>query len=222
MNRKAVIAGATGLVGKELAKLILNDEIYSDLTLIVRRPTGVVHPKLHEKVVDFEKLEEIDIDLTEADVFCTLGTTIKKAGSREAFRKVDYDYPLALGRMAKAQGAKQFLIITAIGAKISSPAFYSRVKGEIEEALSALKLPVLQIFRPSLLLGQREEFRRGEHFASVVFKVISPIFTGPLKKYRAIQGREVAKGMLAAAQREISGVCIYESNEIERLSNNEA
>lgn len=210
MNRKAVVAGATGLIGKELVQLLLSDPAYIAVTLLLRRPTGITHPKLHEKVIDFDLLEQAGVNLTGTDVFCTIGTTIKKAGSQEAFRRVDYAYPLTLGRLAKNQGARQLIIVTAIGANSSSRFFYNRVKGEIEEALRGLGLPALQIFRPSLLLGNREEFRLGER----IMGILSPLFTGPLRKYSPIKARSVAKAMLRAAQGGLSGVHVYESNQI--------
>lgn len=210
MNRKAVVAGATGLIGKELVQMLLSNPNYVSVTLLVRRPTGLQHSKLTEKVIDFEQLEHADVDLSEADVFCTLGTTIKKAGTQQAFRQVDYVYPVILGRMAKIQGARQFLIVTSMGANPSSRVFYSRVKGETEEALRELDLPSLQIFRPSLLLGEREEFRLGERFMAV----LAPLFKGPLRKYSPIQGKYVAKSMLRTALEDFSGVHVYESYQI--------
>ncbi|MEK4868228.1 oxidoreductase [Niallia sp. FSL W8-1348] len=218
MNRKAFVAGATGEVGKEIVKLLLNEPAYTSITLIVRRPTGISHPKLQEKVVDFDQLEQTDMDLTGADVFCTLGTTIKKARTKEAFRQVDYVYPLTLGRIAKVQGAKQFLIVTSIGANPSSRLFYTRVKGDIEESLHGLNLPGLHIFRPSLLLGNREEFRTGERIASAVSGMLSPLFAGPLRKYKPIQAHSVAKAMLLAAESNLSGMHVYESNKIAQES----
>ncbi|MEH7122419.1 oxidoreductase [Bacillus sp. JJ1773] len=218
MNRKAVVAGATGLVGKELVRLLLNDPDYTDITLIVRRSTGIVHAKLHEKVIDFEQLENTNVNLTGTDVFCTLGTTIKKAGTKEAFRLVDYHYPLTIGKMAKAQGAKQFLIVTSMGANPLSRTFYIRVKGELEESLRELCLPALHIFRPSLLLGNREEFRLGERIMSSVSGILSPIFSGPLRKYSPVQAKSVANAMLLAAKREQSGVYVNESDQIVTVS----
>ena len=218
MSRKAVIAGATGLIGKELVQLLLSEPEYTSVTLIVRRPTGITHPKLHEKVIDFDNLEQADVNLTEADAYCTLGTTIKKAGNNEAFRKVDYTYPLTLGQMAKKQGAKQLLIVTSIGSNSSSRSFYTRVKGEIEESLRGLNLPTLQIFRPSLLLGNREEFRFGEGIASSISVVISPLLSGSLRKYKPIQARSVAKAMQRAALSGRSGIHIFESDQIAQLS----
>lgn len=219
MNRKAVVVGATGLVGMELVQLLLSDLEYTTVTLIVRRTTGISHPKLDEKIIDFEQLGITDVDLSGADVFCTLGTTIKKAGTQEAFRQVDYTYPLELGRMAKAKGAKQFLIVTSMGANPSSRSFYIRVKGEIEEALRDVKLPSLHIFRPSLLLGKREEFRIGERIASFAFNLFAPLFSGTLRKYSPVHARTVAKSMLFVAKKSLSaGNYVYESDQI--ISNN--
>lgn len=214
MHRKAVVAGATGLIGKALVQLLLSEQAYSDITLIVRRPTGIVHPKLHETVVDFDRLAETDVNLAGADVFCTLGTTMKKARTKEAFRHVDFNYPLALGRMANTQGASQFFIVTAMGANPSSPIFYNRVKGEVEEALRGLGLPALHIFRPSLLLGSRTEFRMGERIASSVSGFLSPFLAGPLRKYRPVQARAVAEAMVFAAQSGLPGNHLYESDRI--------
>lgn len=130
MNRTAVVAGATGLIGKELVQLLLNDAAYKAVTIFVRRPTGMEHPKLVEQIIDFEQLQQASVQMDGADVFCTLGTTIKKAGSQDAFRKVDYQYPLSLGQLASRQGARQLLLVSAIGANPSSRAFYNRVKGK--------------------------------------------------------------------------------------------
>lgn len=221
MKRSAVVVGATGLIGKELVQLLLSDPDYSVVTWIVRRPTGVAHPKLQEQVVNFDQLEQMEINLKGADVFCVLGTTIKKAGSQGAFRHVDYTYPLALGRMAKEQGARQFLIVTAMGANQSSRVFYNRVKGEVEVALRELGLRALHIFRPSLLLGNREEFRLGERVAASFSGVLSPLFVGALRKYRPIEARDVAKAMVLTAQRDLAGSHVYESNQMASVHESE-
>ncbi|WP_338553219.1 NAD(P)H-binding protein [Paenibacillus sp. KS-LC4] len=217
MNRTAVVAGATGLIGKELVQLLLHDAAYKSVTIVVRRPTGMEHPKLVEQIVDFEQLQQAGVQMDGADVFCTLGTTIKKAGSQDAFRKVDYQYPLSLGQLASQQGARQLLLVTAIGASASSRAFYNRVKGEVEEALSGLKLPALHIFRPSLLLGERGEFRFGERFAAALSGVLSPLFSGPLRKYAPVQASAVAKTMIFAAKSNQAGIHIHENEHIVKL-----
>ncbi|SFF04714.1 Uncharacterized conserved protein YbjT, contains NAD(P)-binding and DUF2867 domains [Paenibacillus algorifonticola] len=217
MNRRAVVAGATGLIGKELVQLLLNDPAYTSITSLVRRRTDIVHPKLMEQVIDFDQLQQVDVQLDGADVFCTLGTTIKKAGSQEAFRKVDYQYPLSLGQLASRQGAKQLLLVSAIGANPSSRAFYTRVKGEVEEALRSLELPALHIFRPSLLLGKREEFRFGERIAASLSGLLSPLFSGALRKYAPVQASSVAKAMIFAAKSNQAGNHIHENEQLVKL-----
>src|SRR5690606_24320068 len=136
---------------------------------------------------DYYRLEEYADHFKVDDVFCCLGTTIKKAGSQNAFRRVDYDYPVALGKLAKSAGAKRFLVISAMGADARSNIFYSRVKGQMEEALKKMEFPALHIFQPSLLLGKRDEFRLGEKAASVLAPAISPLLRGKMKKYKPIE-----------------------------------
>lgn len=224
MKRKAVVAGATGLVGSELVRQLLEDEEYGTVVSLVRRSTGLAHPKLREIITDYRALvagggeqATAGLDLAGADVFCALGTTIKKAGTQAAFREVDYDYPLALGRLAKAQGAARFLIVTSLGADPASRIFYSRVKGEVEEALRQFELPALDLFRPSLLLGKREEFRFGERVAAAIM----PWFSALLGKYRPVHAREVAAAMIRAAKSGGTGVRIHESHRIRELAGEE-
>lgn len=210
-GRKAVVAGGTGLVGIELVKLLLDDPRYARVVALTRRPGAIPpHPKLEERVVAYDRLEEALAGaagdaLRDADVFCALGTTIRQAGSQEAFRQVDYAYPLALGRLAKASGAAQLLIVTAMGADPRSRIFYSRVKGDAEQALCGLGLPRLHIFRPSLLLGERQEVRAGERLAAALAPLWSAALRGPLRKYKPIAGRAVAMAMVHAAVSEEAG-----------------
>ena len=210
MKRRAIVAGATGLFGQELVALLLDDETYEEVTVLVRRPLGYADPKLRERIVDFGDLAAANLSLAGADVFCALGTTIKKAGSQEAFRQVDHDYPLSLGRLAKEQGAAQMLIVTSLGADPRSRAFYLRVKGEVEQALRGLDLACLHVFRPSLLLGRREEFRLGERVMSAVL----PIFAGIMGRYRPVRAQAVAAAMLAAALSGQAGVRIHDTKRI--------
>jgi len=215
MHRHAVVAGATGLVGHALVRRLLDEPAYGTVTLLVRRSAEIEHPKLRERKVDFDALEQAGIEFGGADVFCALGTTIKKAGSQEAFRRVDYAYPLSLARSAKSQGARQLLIVTSLGANSSSRAFYTRVKGELEEALRALGLPALHLFRPSLLLGERAEFRLGERLMSAALEPLSPLFSiGSLRKYRPVRAESVARAMVRAALRDESGVRVHENDSI--------
>ncbi len=206
IRKTALIAGASGLVGSELLKKLLDNNNYSMIYSVVRKPSGLNHSKLNELVVDFSNLsEELNkIDHVD-DVFCCLGTTIKVAGSKEAFKTVDYFYPLILAKWAEHKKSSRFLMITAMGADSKSSIFYNRVKGEAENDISKLALPSVTFFRPSLLIGNRKESRAGEKLAIVFFKAISFLFIGPLKNYKGIHVSKVAEAMMQAAQNAKTG-----------------
>ncbi len=217
-SRAALILGATGLVGGHCLELLLKDEAYDKVITLGRREIPLEHPKLEQHVIDFERLNEA-VDLIKAqDVFCCLGTTIKKAGSQEAFYKIDFTYAHETAKLAQQNGAEQFLLVSALGADPKSRIFYNRVKGEVEAAVSRLPFHGVQIFRPSLLLGQRAEFRRGEQIAEKAAKIFSFIFVGPLKKYRPIHARNVAEAMVRVAKEQPAGVNILESETIRALA----
>ncbi|PTX64830.1 uncharacterized protein YbjT (DUF2867 family) [Melghirimyces profundicolus] len=213
-EKTALVAGASGLVGHHLTKRLLEDPRYRQVTLLVRRRLPLEEAKLEQRVIDFDRLDREAEGVHAEDVFCCLGTTMKKAGGKEAFRRVDYGYPLSLARHARQPGTRQFLVITALGADPGSGIFYNRVKGELEEALKELDLPSLHLFRPSLLLGNREEFRFGESVAARMMPALSFALRGRLKKYRAIPGKTVARAMVEAARREEPGTHVYESDRI--------
>ncbi|MBB6670311.1 oxidoreductase [Cohnella nanjingensis] len=219
--KTAILAGATGLVGRSLLRRLLADERYGAVVALTRRPLAEGHPKLISLVVNFDELEKRSESLPAAeDWYCALGTTIKQAGSQAAFRAVDHDYPLALGRIAASRGAAQMMIVTAMGANAGSGIFYNRVKGEIERDLGALPLPALRIFRPSLLLGDRAQFRTGERFASVLMRATAPLMIGALRKYRAVHADTVAAAMIAAANAPDApaGKIVYENDRLPELA----
>ncbi|MEW4224958.1 oxidoreductase [Rossellomorea marisflavi] len=216
-GKVALIAGATGMVGSRLVRLLLDSPRYDKVISIVRRESGVVHEKLDERV---QSLDDMRLEPGETidDVYCCLGTTIKKAKSQEAFKKVDHGYPLQLAELGKTHGAKQFLLISSMGADVDSRFFYSRVKGMTEGDITALGYSTLHIFRPSLLLGERAEFRFGEKMGEVASRLLQPLMRGKLRKYRSIEGAQVARGMLSAASgRWDRGVLIWESDAIQEL-----
>lgn len=196
MNRTALLVGATGLVGSELLQLLLADNYFSSVIILNRKTINIQHPKLKEIIVDFNQLENYASEINAQYFYCCLGTTIKKAGSQEAFKKVDYEYPLAIAQIAKANGAENFSIITALGADKNSSIFYNRVKGEIQDALIQLDFEQLQIIQPSLLLGERSEKRFGENIGQKIAPIFNQLLIGGLKKYKAIEGKQVARAML--------------------------
>lgn len=216
-NKSALILGATGLVGSRCLNFLLEEGGYSHVYSLARRPLNLKHEKLTEYIIDFNKLGQY-LDKFNVDaVFCCLGTTIRAAGSRENFKEVDYAYPLKAGQLSLKTGVKSFAIITAVGADRNSKIFYNRVKGEIETELIALDLNNLLIFRPSMLVGKREQFRPGEKISSMVMILLNPILSGKLKKYRSINADAVAGAMLAETKKNLTGLHIYESDKINEI-----
>ena len=213
--RTALLLGASGLIGGHCLELLLRDEAYDQIIALVRKALPKNHPKLIQHEVNFDRLSEHANLLKADDVFCCLGTTIKKAGSQEAFRKVDFTYAHEAAKIAAANGTKQFLLVSSIGADAKSSVFYSRVKGEIEAVISALNFMSVSIFRPSLLLGERTEFRLAERLAEPFAKALSFFLIGSLRKYRAIEARTVAAAMIAVAKAKTQGVSFYESDRIQ-------
>ncbi|WP_379127937.1 oxidoreductase [Paenibacillus sp. sgz500958] len=214
MARVALVLGATGLVGNEITRDLLGRNEWDEIRVLVRRPLGFEHPKLKQTIIDWGELGRYeDVFSGVAAVFCALGTTIKKAGSQRAFEVVDLDYPLQAAALAKKQGVKQFLVVSSVGANSKSRTFYTRTKGLMEEGLIAADFQGVHIFRPSLLLGERQEFRIGERVAAGLMKGLDFMLTGKGAKYRAIQGKTVARAMINIALAGTRGVHVY-SNEV--------
>jgi uncharacterized protein YbjT (DUF2867 family) len=210
-KRTALLGGASGLIGSFLLHRLLDSPAYARVTVWARRPLEATHPKLAVEVVDFATLEARRAEAE--DVFCCLGTTIKQAGTQEAFRRVDHDYPVALAKAAAKSGAQRLLVVSALGANSRSGVFYNRVKGDMEAGVAAAGVPRTSFFRPSLLSGPRAEERRGEKIGLVVGNVLGPL----LGKYRPIHGDLVAAAMLKAAADDLPGRT-YESDEIRALA----
>ncbi len=208
MTRKAIIVGATGLVGSQLLEALLHLSNYTSVTALLRRPLDIQHPALTQRIVDFNRLGEIDFSHAE-DVFCCLGTTIKAAGSKPAFYLVDFTYVHEIARLAQQAGAEQFLLITSMGADPRSRFFYIRVKGEIEAALKQLSYPSASVFRPSFLSGKRQQYRPLEALGGAMMQAVS--FMMP-KKYRPVPARAVALAMLDQANRNPPGFHVIESD----------
>lgn len=217
--REALLLGASGLVGGHCLEQLLADGAYGRVVSLGRRTLPCEHPRLEQRVVDFERLADAADAFRVRDVFCCLGTTIRAAGSQAAFRRVDHDYPLAAARLASGRGARRFLLVTALGADARSRVFYNRVKGELERDVAALPFEGVVLARPSLLLGERHEHRRGEAVAQRLAPVLAPLLVGPLRKYRPIPGRTVARAMVRLAKEGVHGVRAVESDELAALGN---
>jgi uncharacterized protein YbjT (DUF2867 family) len=207
-TRHVLLAGATGLIGRHCLDALFTDPTVIAITAPTRRQLNVTHPKLRNPVVDFTNLDSALSGLTCDQVICCLGTTIKKAGSKERFREVDYEYPLTLARLTKAGGATHYLVVTSMGSDASSMVFYNRVKGELERELAMLGFAALTIVRPSLLLGKRDELRLGEKFAEPFAQLLP-------KKWRAIEGKTVAQALVALAREPARGTRVVESAELQ-------
>ena len=206
--KKALVIGGTGLVGNQLIHLLLADEHYRVIAL-VRKPMPIQHNRLTQVVFDFD---HPDAAVTVADeIYCCLGTTLKVAGSKAAFYKVDFEYVLSIATMAFRSGAKKFALVSSMGANKNSGIFYSKTKGAIEEAVTTIGYESLFILRPSMLLGQRTQLRLGEKIGQFMMSVLS--FAIP-KKYKGIEARQVAKGMIAVMNSNEIGVHILESDKI--------
>ncbi len=217
-ERVALLAGASGLVGGHCLARLLAEPAYTHVITLGRRPLDRADPKLEQRVVELDRLGTVGFEFPRAtDVFCCLGTTMKRAGSEAAFRQVDFTFVVSLAGLALGSGAQQFLLVSSLGASPTSRIFYSRVKGETEAAVSALPFEGRQILRPSILVGERREHRGGESFGLAMMRGTAFAMIGPLRKYRPIAAATVAEAMVRVAVRAPRGVNIYESDEIERL-----
>lgn len=212
--RSALVVGATGLVGSSLVKLLCESEEYAAVNVISRRPLDFTHPNLVVKLCEFDQIADKDIEFAH-EVFCCLGTTMKKAGSKQQFEKVDFEYPLTIAAIAKNRGVGHFIVISAMGANEKALAYYSQVKGKLEAELIKMDFPRLSIVRPSLITGDRQEFRLGETIGDKVLKVLNPILIGPLKKLHSIPATQIALAMkVIALHGKEQKVAIYLSDEL--------
>jgi len=217
-GKTALVLGATGLVGKALLNHLNTGGYYTKIKILTRRSITNIsdYPRLEAiELSDFNDLPSIADRLNARDVFCALGTTMKKAGSKAAFYAVDFIYPYALAQLALQQGAHHFLVITASGASPASRIFYNRVKGELEQALERLDYPRMTILRPSLLLGKRDDFRLGEFAGQTLGQMLSGILPARLKP---IAADALAQAMVKTARAEGSGTQILESEVIRQIA----
>lgn len=216
-SRSALVAGATGLVGGHVVERLAESADVGRVIVLVRKITGRwPSSKVEEKVVDYDALDRAAFENVD-EVYACLGTTIKKAGSQDAFRKVDHDYTLAVANMAKAAGVTRFAVVSSVGASARSSNFYLRVKGETDDALERIGFAGLVIARPSVLVGNREEHRPGEKVGIAVSRAFSFALVGGLKKFRPIEARRVAHAMIESTK-SAEGTRILEHEDLVKLS----
>lgn len=198
-GKTAILVGATGLIGSHCLQQLLESPAYRRVIAVSRRPVPIKHKKLVQIETAFDLLDTALEGVKADDAFCCLGTTIREAGTKAEFHKVDYGYVLSFAHRMRANGVTHFLLVSAIGANPQLPIFYSKVKGLVERDVLAIGFPKTSIFRPSLLLGDRAEERPGEAMGARVSALISPLFVGPLRRMHPIRGSDVATAMVACA-----------------------
>lgn len=216
MKKTACVFGSTGLTGSVLTELLTSDERYERIIIFNRSGKEYFHPKIIQIVADYELIGNYVTELAADEYYCCLGTTIKKAKTKEAFEYVDYGLPLKIAQIATENQTGKYLVVSSIGASDKSSNFYLRTKGKMEQAVSKSGVNEVYFFRPSILLGQRNEKRLGESIGQIAMKATGFLLWGPLQKYRAIQARTVAAAMIAVANEGFENQ-IIESDEIEKL-----
>ncbi len=212
--KKAIVIGGTGMLGSELVKLLLENQDFSEVVSMVRRASGVIHPKLNEQLIDFEKPEEWVNFVTGDVLFSTLGTTLAQAKTKEAQFKVDFTYQYTVAEIASKNHVPVYVLVSSAGADSKSAVFYSNMKGKLDDAVKALPFKVIAILRPGQLDGNRTENRTGEKMALSVVYALNKL--GILRKYRPIQAADVAKAMITASNKSVSGT--YTLNEVHDLA----
>ncbi|MCU0392370.1 MAG: oxidoreductase [Thermoflexibacter sp.] len=210
----ALLLGASGLTGSYCLQALLASNQYDKVITPLRKNIAISHHKLHQLIIDFDNLELYKEEMTADVIFCCLGTTIKKVGTKEKFKQIDYHYPLQFARLGKQQGAHTFVLVSALGADVKSLFFYSRVKGELERDLKALNFETLIVLQPSLLLGDRKEDRAGEKTAIILSAYLNWLIP---PKYRAIKAEQIGQAMVKLSLQGLKGLIVKESDEIKKV-----
>lgn len=218
MANKAVIAGASGLIGSELLQLLLQSQHYNEVLALVRSELPVSHKKLVQLVIDFDQLDQYQASISGHAVFCCLGSTRSKTPDLSVYRKIDHDYPLQLAQIARQNRMSHYHLVSAIGANSKSGNFYTKIKGQTEDDIQQVGIKSLHIYQPSLLTGNRKEFRLAEKIATVAMRIIDPLLVGSFNKYRSIPAQTVAQAMYRQSLNTEEGVFIHPSNHIKQLA----
>lgn len=215
--KKAILFGASGFVGGYLLRELLQSDIYNEVTIVVRKPINIQHPKLKMVLADYHSLAQNKEYLISDDVFISLGTTKKKTPDQKEYYQIDHDYPVLAAQLTKANGATSVMLVSAVGANVKSSIFYTKTKGETERDVIATDFDHTHIFRPSMIMGNRGENRPLERAFIKIFSVANLLLVGKLNKYKGITAENIAKAMLKAAQQPIEKVKVYHWKEMKEL-----
>ena len=220
MAYKAIIAGASGLVGSSLLNILLQQPEYNEVVVLVRKELPLSHKKLVQAIVDFDRLDQYQHIINGHALFCCLGTTRHKTPDMADYRRVEFDYPVQLAKLALDNQVIQYHLVSSMGANVNASSFmyYTKLKGEVEQAIEHIALPCLQIYRPSLLTGERNENRPEERVATGIMKLVDPLLIGPLKRYKSIPAQTVAMAMYKQSLQSKEGVFIHPSDHIKQLA----
>jgi uncharacterized protein YbjT (DUF2867 family) len=218
MALKAVLAGATGLIGSELLKLLLDAPEYDQVLVVARKSTGITHPKLKELLIDFDKLDDHAGEITGHAIFCCLGTTKSKTPDLAVYRKIDHDYPVKLAQSGARNSVGQYHLVSSIGADSKASGYYLRFKGETEEDVKKAGIKSTYIYEPSFIVGDRKEFRLAEKIIVGLSFVLNPLLFGSLKKYKSIKATAIARAMFNQSIKNIEGIFVYPSDKIKELA----
>jgi len=217
LTKKAIIAGASGLIGSNLLQILLAESGYDLVLIIVRKEVPIKHPKLKQLVVDFDKLNDYAAEITGDVIFSCLGTTQALTPDKTLYRKIDHDYPVALAQIGLKNGVQQFHLVSAIGANPASSAFYLKLKGETEQDVAGVGLPSVYIYQPSMLKGRKDKQRFGESFFNALMTVVDPLLFGSLKKFHSIAASDVARAMYNQSIDNEAGTFKYQYNDIIKI-----
>lgn len=217
-KKRALIFGASGFIGGYLLDRALASKAYDTVIVVVRHYLPIEHPKLTQYIADHESLPSIKHLLIADDVFCAVGTTKKKTPDKAIYHKIDYGFPVDASKIAKENGAKAFFFVSSVGADANSSVFYLKTKGEAERDIIKVGYDRTHIFRPAALIGDRKESRKLEKIGGALSRLLSPLLRGPWKKFRPINGADLAEAMLNSAQTKKSGVHYYYWDHIKLLS----
>ena len=218
MPHKAILIGATGLIGSNLLQLIIENSFFSEVLVFTRSALSVSSPKLKQQIIDFDNLKQYTSLITADVIFCCIGSTRNKTPDKTHYKKVDVDYPLAFARIGVENNVKQFHIITSLNANFQSSNSYLKLKGQLEEELKKLNYTSLHIYQPSYLEGLRKEIRIDDKIMRPLMKLINPMLIGSLQKYRSIKASDVAQAMLNQSVKNLKGTFTYPSNRIKELA----